>query len=268
MSTGVTVGAGVTRPDLTRSALLRPRLVGAGDVTFVLVHGVGVGSEAFGRVARRLARSAAVAVVDRAGYGRADVAPATAVSGHVADLAAAVDAVPGRRVLVGVSGGATIALALGLAEPSAADLFVVHEPLVGPLAPSLHGSVVSRLARLREAPGQAGAADFVRSLVGEATWDLLGERRRREVAERAATIRTEGPSFALFSPHPADLAALSGRIVTTVGAQSGPPRREAAAALAAAGIPVVPLPGARHLPQVEQPDLFAAAVRAVGGELR
>jgi len=267
VSTDVEIGAGVARPGLSRP---RPdvRVAGSGVPVVVLLHGVGVGAETFGRMTRLLTEGGAVAVVDRAGYGRsAALAPATSLDEHLADLARVLERLPARRIVVGVSGGATLALALAVAVPESAERYVVHEPLVGSLAPSLHEGVGARLAALATTPGPVGAADFVHALLGDETWELLGERRRREVGERAATIRAEAPSFARFDPRPSELTAVADRVVSTLGDGSPPPRAEAAGALSEAGIRVVPLAGVRHLPQVEEPEVFAAAVRRVREEL-
>lgn len=268
MRSDATIGAGLTRPDHPSRPTPRVRVFGSDEPILVLVHGVGVGSEAFGRLAHRLAQSATVVVVDRAGYGRStDLAPAWTIADHVDDLVGVVAALPTPPLVVGVSGGATIALAMALTAPDGARGFIVHEPLVGPLAPGLHRVVSARLTQLEATPGPVGAADFVHALIGNETWELLGERRRREVGERAPTIRFEAPSFARFSPSLEDLAAHAARITTTMGESSPPVRAEVADTLGGVGIRTALAPGGRHLPQVEAPESYARLIADLGEEM-
>ena len=112
----------------------------------VLVHGVGIGAWAFAEVAAALAAALAadhrVLVPHRWGYGSdgaVEVPRSASVAEQVDDL---LELLVGRGIgeatFVGVSGGTTLVLALALAAPATVRAAVVHEPVIGPLAPELH----------------------------------------------------------------------------------------------------------------------------------
>ena len=268
-----------------RSSSLVCEVAGAGlGPAVVLVHGVGVGPEAFGPLAELLvAAGHAVVTVHRPGYGRSPARPAVSLDDQADDLVAVLDHLreadgDGPAALVGVSGGATLALlaAARLAHrPTPAGLaapvpVVAHEPLVGPLAPSLHRRVARAVADLASAEGGVPdvgerAVRFVRHLVGEATWSGLDPRVRAAVAERADLVVAEALAFAGVAPTRADLDAVRrhGRLTTTVGVRSGRERWLAASTLASlAGAHVEGVPLAGHLAHVDAPPSFARLVLA------
>ena len=247
------------------------RATGSGPDVVVLLHGVGVGAPAFDAVAAALARTHAVVVPDRRGYGtHAAAAPATGFDEHVDDLAATVDHLRARHgrapAVVGVSGGATLTLALALAAAAAGDLrglgpLVVHEPLVGPLAPRLHTAVTEAYERSVAADAQL-AATYVAGLIGPATWAALPTAEREAIAGRTPTIAAEVPHFLGFAPRPDELDALRGHpLWSSVGRRSPAGRREAHDVLVAlTGAGVLEVPDAGHLPQVDAPGAFTAAI--------
>jgi pimeloyl-ACP methyl ester carboxylesterase len=229
----------------------------------VLVHGVGIGAWAFDELAASLAADHRVLVVHRRGYGLAPVPASATVAEQVADLLRLVDDRGiGRAVFVGVSGGATLVLAGAMAAPGRVRAAVVHEPVLGPLAPELHAALSAAAARL--AAG-GGVADFVVGLVGEERMAALPEAAIRAIHDRADVVRAEVPEFIAFAPSAADLAALSALpLVASVGGVSPPMRQRAAAVLAErAGASVEVLAGVRHLPQLEAPAAFEKLIRAV-----
>lgn len=226
--------------------------LGAGPPV-VLLHGVGLGPRSFDQVATRLAARHRAIVLRRPDAADRSVERAAQ---DVLDAVRSVDAA-GTATLVGVSGGATLALAAAMAEPSMLARVVAHEPLLGPLAPALDRRVQEGAARLvRGADDEDG---WLRGLVGEHTWAAVVASD-----DRTAVSTAEVRAFAAWTPAADQLEALRAvALVTTVGAGSGAHRHEAAAALARlSGARVVVLADAGHLPQVEQPDLFAAAIEA------
>lgn len=250
-----------------------PPLTGPGPDVVVLLHGVGVGGPAFAPIATALAATATVVVPDRRGYGdRADATPATGLDDQVDDLAAVVAslrAAHGRPpALVGVSGGATLALALALRVAASGDdplgPTVVHEPLLGPLAPRLHAAVVDTYERTVAVDPQL-AATYVAGLVGPATWAALEPAERDAVPGRTATIAAEIPHFLGFAPTADALAGLRRHpLWSSVGERSPAGRREAHDVLVAlAGATALEVPDAGHLPQVDAPAAFARALRRV-----
>jgi pimeloyl-ACP methyl ester carboxylesterase len=243
---------------------------GSGPDAVVLLHGVGVGAAAFDAVAATLARTGTVVVPDRRGYGtRADAGPAPSLDAQVDELATVVAGAGERPAVVGVSGGATLALALALRAAATGGLdglgpVVVHEPLVGPLAPRLHTAVTDTYTRTVAADPRL-ATTYVAGLVGPATWAVLPTAEREAMAGRTATIAAEIPHFLGFAPTADALAALRGHpLWSSVGARSPGARREVHELLRRrAGATALEVPGAAHLPQVDAPDAFAAALQQV-----
>ena len=227
----------------------------------VLVHGVGVGAWSYEAVAADLAVDHEVVVPHRRGYGdTAGLDPAPSLDRQVADL---VDLAGRPATFVGVSGGATLVLALALAAPELVAAAVVHEPVIGPLAPDLHAELRAAADRLASTPGGAGALAFVEALVGPDTWCRLTPAQVAEVARRGDVVRAEVPLFLAFSPTVDQLRGLAGlALVSSVGARSRNSRQVAAAAVAACTntSPLV-LPGVGHLAQLDDPAALAAALR-------
>jgi pimeloyl-ACP methyl ester carboxylesterase len=148
-------------------------------------------------------------------------------------------------VVAGVSGGATLGLALAAAGvPMAAAL--LHEPAVGSLLPGL-------LSPFRAAYLSGGTAAFAEALYGPA-WTP------GEAPADAAAVGLDLVMFAAFEPErPAPEA---GPVVITVGECSPPVRHESVRRLGARfGLPVWAIPGARHAVHLEDPEALAAAVR-------
>jgi 3-oxoadipate enol-lactonase len=251
---------------VTSAAPLAEDAVGEGPEV-LLVHGVGVGPAPLSGVARGLADAGYRAVVvHRPGYGRASDQPLTTLADQVAGLAERA-ASPGVAGVVGVSGGATLALLLAMRLGGGATPAVVaHEPLLGPLAPALHHRVRRATSTLgRTAASEAAATAFVRRLVGEATWSRLPAQDIDDVSARAERVTAEALAFAEVAATPDDLSGLRrhGRLTTTVGATSGAERRSAAEVLRSlAGARVAEVPGAGHLAHVDAPDAFTAVVAA------
>lgn len=154
--------------------------------------------------------------------------------------------------VVGVSGGATLGLALaatGLPLHGA----ILHEPAVGSLVPGLLLPVASAFER-------GGTSAFARQLYGpswqpvpDATW-LDDAVTARELAMFRSFEPTRVASWA---------AAWAGRVVSTVGEHSPPVRHRAAAALTAYGVETVVVPGAAHFAPWDAPEQFASVVRGI-----
>lgn len=145
--------------------------------------------------------------------------------------------------LVGMSGGATLGLALA-SRPHHALGMVLHEPAVGSLVPGLLSPVVDAFAR-------GGAVALGTTLYGgQWTADMLGDQSDQTVASELAMFRA-------FEPAP---PLGSAPVVVTVGAGSPAPRHDAAAALAKLGYDVRTLTGAHHFVGHDNADVLARLV--------
>ncbi len=245
---------------------------GEGPVV-VLVHGVGIGVWAFAEVAAALAADHRVLVPHRRGYGSDDgpvEVPGSATVEEQVDDLRGVLAARGieEATFVGVSGGATLVLALAIMAPAVVRAAVVHEPVIGPLAPALHEVLKAAAARLATAPsGRVGVRDFMSGLVGEDRIAALPASGYAAVLRRWQVVRAEVPEFIAFAPTRADLARLRElTLVASVGSLSAEPRQQAASVLSQrAGAMIAVLDGVRHLPQLEAPEAFEKIIRVATG---
>lgn len=153
--------------------------------------------------------------------------------------------------VVGVSGGATLGLALAATGVPLAGA-VLHEPAVGSLAPGL-------LAPVAAAFESWGVVGLGSTLYG-ASWSL-------DLCPPAAftTAPAELAMFRGFEPSPVSPAA--GKVVVTHGGASPPARWTAARALLPLGCSVRRVPRATHFAPHDHPDDFARVLRAVVGDL-
>ena len=239
----------------------------------VLVHGVGVGPESFAATAAALgATGRRVHRVLRPGYGEHAGHEQHAMARSVG-IDEQVDLVIGaiRRsevepvVWVGVSGGATLGLAAAMRRPVPISCVLLHEPLVGPAAATLHAAIQTAAARLGSGPDDTAArrsraVDYLVGLVGSECWGALGPDGRAAVERRVDLIQQEVPEFASFvAPDGERDAAV--RVIITVGEQS-PVLRHDSAAVAAELMhgEVLVIPGVGHLPQVQAPDAYAEII--------
>lgn len=224
----------------------------------VLVHGVGVGVETFAVLAADLAADHRVVVIERPGSAGA-VVPLVDQADQLAQ--AITDRLGTDSVVVGVSGGATLALLVGMRHPGIARSMVAHEPLVGPLAPDLHQRFAAVAERADRSDDDALAV--VRAVMGPMSWTALDRATQAIIEARAGWVRAEVPLFAEFAPTAEDLAGLrSLPLLVTVGGRSEGERHAAADVLAdLAGASVATVPDAGNAVQLDAPASFAATVR-------
>lgn len=149
--------------------------------------------------------------------------------------------------LVGLSGGATLGLALAASGVPLAGA-LLHEPAIGSLAPSLLAPVAAAFA-------EAGVAGLGARLYGPSWTPALCP---------PAAASAAAAELAMFrSCEPAPVSPAAGPVVVTYGAASPPARRRAAEALVPLGCTIRSLPGARHLAPYDAPAVFAAAIADV-----
>jgi pimeloyl-ACP methyl ester carboxylesterase len=233
---------------------------GPGAPPVVLIHGVGFGPATLAPLAAALERHTRVEIAVRRGYGeRAHLPPAASVAEHVEDILEMLDEAGFERAVVaGMSGGATVALALALTCPERVVAAVAHEPAVGSVAPELRALVRGALIR-------GGGSELVRVLAGADTWGRLSDAAVSALEARSALVESDAKAFLAFEPHlamaPAPRAGAPSPLVCSVGERSSALRFTVAERLAArTGAPIVVVPGCGHLPQLDAPDAFAALI--------
>ena len=239
--------------------------------TVVFIHGAGLDPHLYDPVIQLLDMPAVAPL--RPAYESDDLQvptveqQATDILGRIGDWS---DDVGGAApvTIVGVSGGATIALAaaIALAEGFVPDrpvaAIIAHEPLLGPLAPALHRRVGTAAASLGAgAPEPASVSRFVSGLVGADTWAALPARTRAFATDRSPTVAADVERFAAYEPTADQVASIDDRLVTTIGERSGPERLQAATALAEiGGVRIEQVTGADHLANWQAPDALAEII--------
>lgn len=216
------------------------------EVTVIYVHGVGMSPELFEPISRLIGRPHQV--WERPGYG---TTPATSsLGGQYRELAGLVSENE-PAVVVGVSGGATLALASAVRGAKGLAGIVTHEPLVGRLEPELDTMIQRARVRFARRPSRSAVVDFLSDLYGDATWRALPESARAWTLEHHERVGADIAQFASFQPTRAGLTGIRVPHLTTVGSESGAPRQRVADLLAETGAVRRTIEGAGHLPLAE-----------------
>lgn len=224
-------------PLSTTAGPARPASSWAGPPV-LLVHGAGTTARLWDPVRAEL-HDVPVRAPDRRSSGD--------LTAEVADLAPWAHG----ALVVGVSGGATLGLALAASEVRLAGA-IVHEPAVGSLLPGLLAPVAAAFA-------EDGVAGFGRTLYGR-LWSLdMAPTDEGAVARDLAMFRAFEPEAPRSGQGP---------VLVTVGAQSPPERFAAAGALERAfGIRHRVVDGCAHLVPLEAPATLAKLVRSFRRDL-
>ncbi len=160
-----------------------------------------------------------------------------------AELSALAPSAEGALV-VGQSGGATLALALAASDHPVAGV-LAHEPAAGSLVPGLLAPVAAAFA-------ERGVEGLGSTLYGP-SWSM------EMVGPHEESIPRELAMFRGFEPAPATEG--QGPVLVTVGARSPKIRHDVAAALhTSCGYRVETLDGAAHFAAWDAPVRFAAAI--------
>ncbi len=231
------------------------------DPSILFVPGIGMPPQTLGAV--RWSLEAPSAVWQRPGYRATE--PVADFDAVVCELEAAIAELR-PSVVVGISGGATLALAWALrtgtvGSAATVDRLIIHEPFLGGLVPELDQSVREMAERIGDDPPLAEILAFLDTVYGEA------HRRRfppEWIDRNAITIADEIRMIPQFQPTVADLGAIRQPTIATVGERSPDYRHAGNAVLAAAGLETLVMPGAGHVPPIDQPELL---VRLVEREL-
>ena len=179
------------------------------------------------------------------------VAPQRAYSGDLATEVDALAEVCADAVVLGVSGGATLGLAL-LASGVPLAGAVLHEPAVGSLVPGLLAPVV-------EAYASGGVTAFGAALYGPAWTAQMAPNDPDAVGRDLNMFRAFEPTPLPPPPSSTPMTTMTTTpIMTTVGALSPTPRHQAARALQShCGLPYRVIEGCGHAAHLERPEALA-----------
>jgi pimeloyl-ACP methyl ester carboxylesterase len=195
-----------------------------------LVHGAATTGRVWRHVVPLLAAAPALSVA----------VPERPCTGDLAAETAALRPSCAGALAAGVSGGATLGLALAAAGVPAAA--VLHEPAVGSLLPGL-------LDQVRAAYADGGVPAFARALYGSAWTEA-------EAPADPAAVARDLAMFTSFEP--AAPAPAAGPVIITVGERSPRARHDSVARLADKfGFSVEVVPGAGHAAHLTHPAAFA-----------
>lgn len=225
----------------------------------VLIHGTMDRSTSFARVQRALDDVRTIAY-DRRGYARSfALGVASSVADHVADLH---DLLAGTKAVVaGHSYGGVVALAAAASHPELVEAVVVYEPPLAWLPAWPSGSAGEAALTAGGAP-EAAAEAFMRRLIGDAAWERLPERTRRERRNEGAAMLSDIRS--IRPPHsPVDPADVIVPVVAAHGSASSERHRTSVALLRdlVALAEIREVDGAAHGGHRSHPGAFAGLVR-------
>lgn len=235
----------------------------------VFVHGMcGRGAVWAGQV-ERLSDEFTCVTYDRRGHGSSSDGDAPhSVPLHSDDFAALLTALRlGPAVYVGSSGGARIGVDVVLRHPALLAGAALSEPPIFSLDPDLGkefmGRVVPAVQPRLDAGDLPGAVDAFFDVVCPGLWRQLDEAEkepyRRSGAMLVADLRQ--PSFVVTTD---ELAAVRLPVLALLGLDSDP-FLQSTPRVIASSVPsarLVELSDSGHVTYAEQPDAFAAAVRA------
>ena len=226
------------------------RIAGSGPVDVVLVHGIGVSGRYYTRLARALAGSARVLVLDLPGFGGSPRPAAPLTIREHAEVVAGVIAATGLRrpVLVGHSMGVQVVTEVAREYPEVVRALALIGPVVDPLAP---GGLQQAARLLRDVAHETPAAmvmQFREWLRCGPRWfaATLPEMLDYQIEERLGGLRL--PVVLLRG----DRDPVS-------------PARFVALLADRAGAETVEVPGAGHLAMVRRPELVADVVLGLAG---
>ncbi len=227
----------------------------------IFVHGVSLDPRLFASTAQHLHQPSDTWT--RPGYD--DTPSASSFDEQVERLLDHMSSV-GPCIVAGVSGGATLGLAAATTRPSEMLGLVTHEPLIGPLAPTLHHRISNAAESLAD-DGSPGAVDaFLDRLYG-ATWTTRPAESVSWSEQQRGTVPTDVAQFAAFAPTRVELESITAAHTTTVGSSSAPERHDVAATLQGAGAEVDVIRQSGHLVLVDNPVRFASAITELAASI-
>ncbi|MFT4261915.1 MAG: alpha/beta hydrolase [Nocardioides sp.] len=257
------IGPGYMVVDGVRLAILEAGPLDA-DTTFVLVHGWGSSSGAWDRLIPELAPEHRVLAVDLRGHGGSEVGEeAVTIERIVTDLGVVLEmAGVEQPIVIGHSLGGTIATAYGLTNRAARGVVVI-DPSYGADESEMAGTS-ARLEDYRRHGGLTPARGIAGGFAARANPSLLLSAQHALLCAQPRALSELFESNYLapgaVGAEPGTRAWLGQRTVPTLALF--PSEYRARVDLAAGGASVEVWEGAGHFLHQEQPERFAALVRA------
>ena len=244
---------------------LGARVAGSG-APIVLLHSLLADRSSFDRIAQPLAASHQVAILALPGF-----SPSDAVAGGLEAIADHIAAAIGklglqqRPILLGNGYGGFIALMAAIRHPGLASRLVLAD--CGAAFSEPGRAAFRGMSAAAKDKGVGAIADVaMRRLFApefqQQNAALIEERKKRFLAVDAATFQGACDALATLDLRH-QLAAVAVPVLVLVGEQDEatppPMSRELAAGLP--GARLIVLPGCAHVPQLQAPELFLAAIR-------
>lgn len=235
----------------------------------VFVHGMCGRAGVWAGQVERLSDEFTCVTYDRRGHGSStDGDVAHSVPLHGDDFAALVSGLGlGPVIYVGSSGGARVGLDVVLRHSDLLAGAALSEPPVFSLDPErateFMGRVVPEVQPCLDAGDLSGAVDAFFGIVCPGLWRLIDETDKQRYRQSGPMLVADlgQPSFVVTAD---DLAAVRLPVLAILGLDSNP-FLQSTPRVIAASVPsaeLVELSGCGHVTYAEQPDAFAAAVRA------
>jgi pimeloyl-ACP methyl ester carboxylesterase len=239
---------------------------GESEKRIILIHGAMDRHTSFARVRKSLSAHTTIAY-DRRGYARSlDAGPAVSLQGHVDDLFAIVGSEP--ATIVGHSYGGVVGLCLASQQPELVEGLVVYEapmPWTQWWPTAAGGSTIT--AGVEEGP-EAAAESFMRRIVGDRVWTMLGDETRAARRAEGGALLVDLLGLRLGSC-PYDATKIQCPVAIGFGAKSHAHQQQSARELAAlfaghaAPVSLVEFPESSHNAHAATPDAFADLIRRV-----
>lgn len=223
----------------------------------VFVHGVGMWPELFNPIQRSLRGERYLWT--RPGY---DDCPAVSSFEEQVDALEIVIAKLYPAVLVGVSGGATLALACAIRNAPGLRAVITHEPLVGALQPDLDERVRKAGKTILASQDLDEARRFLQRLYGPDSWNTMPYQARDWVETVLPVVANEIAQFSSFQPSLEELGSIEIPHLTTVGSRSGAERHAVAELLSSVGARKAVIDRSGHLVQVDNPEAFVGRIES------
>jgi pimeloyl-ACP methyl ester carboxylesterase len=240
----------------------------------LMISGAGGDAGYYSESARILENSFTVISYDRRGNsrstGRRDTK--TSMREQARDAKALIDELAGGRALVfGNSGGAIIGLELTAAFPASVQGLIAHEPPILGVLPDGdpdRGFFAEILAVAEQHGVMAAGARFVQSVRGEGTYPWPTDVHERFLGNVTHLFTNEFAAFGDYTPDWGALGAAGVPIVMAAGSEDRGCNYFLPSIIIAEqlGLPWAEFPG-YHLPFMERPREFAAALRAVATQM-